>query len=205
VNVDGFLKQAMIHGGILLIDEVTATPAHVLMCLQAVLERTPGQPPRLVDSRTSEIVEAHPRFRVIVSDNTNGQGDVTRSYQGTNVMNEAFRNRFGLWMDKTYPEPSAWSEILQTKTKVLPAVADQIVKIAGIVNSGSAMLGAPGGTVTCNSVVSPRDTLNVARLAVILGQLKAAFQMGLIKAMHKENPDRQFIEDTIRNVLGGAA
>jgi len=198
--VDGVLIQAMLTGAVLLIDEITLTPSHVLMALQGVLERAPGQPVTFPNTRNNETIVAHPRFRIIVTDNTNGQGDMTGAHIGTNVINEATRNRFIQWLHKVYPAPKAWKSMLINKTGISSTVADQILKVAAAVNKGSAMLSAKA--VTSNLIVSPRDTLAVARLAVSFGNLKAAFSVGMVNAIDPTSPDHQFLKDTVRNVVG---
>lgn len=85
----GVLPLAMQQGAILNIDEITALPAEVLFELQAVLEGD-----NLVLSKNrGEVVAPQPGFVVVASDNSLGLGEATE-YIGTNVMNEAFRDRF---------------------------------------------------------------------------------------------------------------
>lgn len=209
--VDGVLIQAMLNGGILLIDEVTATPAHILLVLQAVLERADNPHGLWADGKThctfvnsangGETIHAHPRFRIIVTDNTNGQGDVTGAFAGTNVMNEATRSRFTQWLHKDYPAEGAWRKMLKAKCGIDAETAKAIVGIAVDVNKGSAQLGST--TVTSNMVINPRDTLAVARLAKTFGDVGIAFKVGVVNSMNPTDPDRQFIVDLIKAKLTG--
>ena len=207
--VDGVLPQAMLNGGILLIDEITATPAHILLVLQAVLERAEN-PEELWangESHTTfvntinggETIHAHPRFRIIVTDNTNGQGDITGSFAGTNVMNEATRSRFTMWLHKEYPSTGAWRAMLRNKTGVDAETAKAIVGVAQDVNKGSAQLASQ--TVTNNMVINPRDTLAVARLVKSFGDIGVAFKVGVINSMNPGDPDIQFVTDLIKAKL----
>lgn len=211
---DGLLIQAMLNGGVLLVDEVSVAPPGVLMALQAVLERSGGD----VDSvwrdggswcsyinteNGGEVIHAHPRFRIAVTDNTNGQGDATGAYSGTNVMNEAFRSRFTQWLRKDYPAQSVWIKILTNKVRGLSKNdATRIVQVALDVNEGSALLGSK--KVTNEAVINPRDTLAVARLFMVFGDLSIAFKVGVLDSMQGDSPDRQFIADLVRNREGGA-
>lgn len=207
---DGILIQAMLNGGVLLIDEFTATPAHVLMILQGVLERAndPAACWKEGESHVEfvntanggEVIHAHPRFRIIVTDNTNGQGDETGAYAGTNTMNEATRSRFTQWLLKSYPDEAAWRAMLKDKEGVSADVAKAIVQIAMEVNKGSALLGAE--TVTNGIVISPRDTLAIARLSRTFGDIGIAFRIGVINSMNSNDPDAQFLGDLIRAKLG---
>lgn len=198
--VDGPLILAMLYGGILLIDEITATPAHLLMGLQAVLERRDGVPVRFVNTRTGDVVEAHPNFRVMVTDNTNGRGDLRGAHIGTNVMNTAFLNRFNQWVHQSYPPKDAWVKIIEKKGQVNAEVAAKIHLVAETVNKGSALLGAT--TITSNLVVSPRDTIAVAKLAVAFGNVAVAFNVSMVHGLEPSGPDYQFLKDCVRNTLG---
>jgi midasin (ATPase involved in ribosome maturation) len=205
------LPQAMVNGGILLIDEVTATPAHILLVLQSVLERAENPAALWAAGKAhttfgnsmngGETIHAHPRFRIIVTDNTNGQGDVTGAFAGTNVMNEATRSRFTMWLHKDYPAEGAWRKMLRNKIGVDSDTAKAIVGVAMDVNKGSAQLGAT--TVTNNMVINPRDTLAVARLCLRFGDIGIAFKVGCINSMNPGDPDRQFVTDLIKAKLTG--
>lgn len=207
---NGVLVEAMLNGGCLLIDEVTATPAHILLVLQAVLER-PTDPhdcwskgkthAKFYNSQTGQTIHAHPRFRIIVTDNTNGQGDITGSFAGTNVMNEAMRSRFTMWLHKEFPSRGNWTKMLRDKCGVTSAVASAIVGVAIDANKGSSQLGAM--TVTNSMVINPRDTLAVARLARTFGDVAIAFKVGVINSMNPSDTDRTFLSDLIKTKLTG--
>jgi hypothetical protein len=85
----GPLPQAMMQGAGLIIDEITACPAEVLFELQAVLEGNP----LVIKKNRGEVIQPQPGFTIIACDNTIGLGEASE-YVGTNVMNEAFRDRF---------------------------------------------------------------------------------------------------------------
>lgn len=203
--VDGLLLRSMLNGGVLLIDEITATPPHILLELQQVLERSidpaadwrRGVPHcRFYCKQTSEIVEAHPRFRIIATDNTAGTGDVTGAYAGTNALNEAFRSRFTQWYRKEYPDPETWADIIEANTGCAPRDAAEIVKIAIDCNRVSSLL--PG---TINSDVSfainPRDTLSIGRQTLVYGDIGIAFLVAYVDRL--EGTDREFLLDVLRN------
>lgn len=203
--VDGILLRAMLNGGLLLIDEITATPPHILLELQEVLERSIDPHGdwrrgvahcRYYCKQTSEIIEAHPRFRIVATDNTAGIGDTTGAYAGTNALNEAFRSRFTQWYRKDFPDFETWVDIIEANTGCAPSEATSIVKIATDCNRVSSLL--PG---TINSDVSfainPRDTLAIARLTKIYGDIGLAFLIGYVDRL--EGGDREFLLDVLRN------
>lgn len=82
--------------GLLILDEATAVPSEVLFELHAVLE---GEPLIIKKFRGLE-VKPEPGFGVMINDNTIGQAEANE-YVGTNMMNEAFRDRF-LFLDYDY-------------------------------------------------------------------------------------------------------
>lgn len=196
--VDGLLIRALLNGGVLLIDEVTAIPAHILIELQQVLERPPSG--RVVYTNKyngGEITEAHENFRIICTDNTNGRGDTTGAYAGTNAMNESFRSRFSQWFRKEYPATEPWIAMLVRKIGIVEDVARKIVKVAEEVNSVSCLL--PGAKVRTDVgfAVNPRDTLDVARLYAAYGDIGLAYDVGLLDGL--DGSDRVFFRNLLRN------
>lgn len=208
--VDGVLIRAMLNGGILLIDEITAAPPHILLALQAVLEQAPSVEAAWAADKShcqfvnvangGEVIHAHRNFRIVVTDNTNGQGDVSGMFAGTNVMNEATRSRFTQWHVKDYPERATWARMLVAKGGVGTKVAAKIVDVAFTVNEGSAALGSV--RVTNNLVINPRDTIAVARLAKRFGSQTIAWKVGFLNSLHPTDPDRQFLVDLVKNSVG---
>jgi MoxR-like ATPase len=209
--VDGVLIRAMLNGGILLIDEFTGTPPHVLLALQAVLENVPNPVQAWEDgeshttfvntSNGGEVVHAHKNFRIIVTDNTNGQGDSTGLFAGTNVMNEATRSRFSQWFRKDFPSKEEWIDILHAKEPKLHIRSVQsIVEVAITSNKQSRALGAPTGV--CDLIINPRDTLAVARLAGIYGSVSTAFMVSIGNAIDPTHPDAVYIRDLLKNIVG---
>lgn len=87
---DGILIHAMKNGGILLLDELDAAKPEILFVIQRVLEDGKLV---LVENGAIEIT-AHEDFRIIGTANTLGKGDGAVKYSGTNVLNEAFLDRF---------------------------------------------------------------------------------------------------------------
>jgi cobaltochelatase CobS len=82
--------------GLLIVDEATAIPSEVLFELHAVLEGAP----LVIKKFRGMTIEPKPGFGVMINDNTIGQAEANE-YVGTNMMNEAFRDRF-LFLDYDY-------------------------------------------------------------------------------------------------------
>ena len=103
---DGPVITAMSRGALLLLDEVDLG-SNKLMCLQPVLE---GKAVYL--KKTNRVVHPTAGFNVIATANTKGKGSDDGRFIGTNVMNEAFLERFSITMEQEYPAAKIESKIL---------------------------------------------------------------------------------------------
>jgi cobaltochelatase CobS len=93
--IDGVLPTAMREGLWLIVDEVDFAEPAILAVLTAVLEPN-GR--LLLKEKGNEIVEAHPSFRLFATANAVGAMSQYRHlYQGANVMNEAFLDRWRVY------------------------------------------------------------------------------------------------------------
>lgn len=103
---DGPVIIAMQRGALLLLDEVDLG-SNKLMCLQPVLE---GKSVFL--KKINRLVHPEKGFNVIATANTKGKGSDDGRFIGTNVMNEAFLERFSITMEQEYPSMKIESKIL---------------------------------------------------------------------------------------------
>jgi hypothetical protein len=103
---DGPVITAMSRGAVLLLDEVDLG-SNKLMCLQPVLE---GKSVYL--KKTNRVVQPSKGFNVIATANTKGKGSDDGRFIGTNVMNEAFLERFSITMEQEYPASKVETKIL---------------------------------------------------------------------------------------------
>lgn len=100
--VMGLLAEAMREGWWVVLDELDAALPSVLFVLQSVLEEGNRA---LQIPETNEYIEAHPNFRLFATSNTIGYRSMMRArHAGTNMMNTAFIDRFGMIIDVDYPE-----------------------------------------------------------------------------------------------------
>jgi MoxR-like ATPase len=105
---DGPVVIAMRKGIPILIDEIDAGSANLLMCLQGVLE---GKP--LYIKAKNEIVYPQKGFNVVATANTKGKGSDDGRYIGTNVLNEAFLERFAVTFEQDYPNAKIEQKIIE--------------------------------------------------------------------------------------------
>jgi len=106
--VYGPVLIAMKLGAVLLLDECDAGAPNTLLCLQPILE---GKP--YYFKLNNEVITPAPGFTIIATANTKGKGNDDGKYVGTNVLNEAFLERFAITMEQTYPNINTESRIIK--------------------------------------------------------------------------------------------
>ena len=104
---DGPVIQALNRGAILLLDEVDLA-SNKILCLQSILE---GKGVFL--KKVGRFVKPAKGFNIIATANTKGKGSDDGRFIGTNVLNEAFLERFALTFEQDYPTPKTEQKILE--------------------------------------------------------------------------------------------
>ena len=112
---NGPVIEALERGAILLLDEIDLA-SNKILCLQSVLE---GKGVFL--KKLGRYVKPANGFNVFATANTKGKGSEDGRFIGTNVLNEAFLERFALTFEQEYPTP-------KTEQKILEKVAASIGK-----------------------------------------------------------------------------
>ena len=127
--VEGPVLIAMRNGTALLLDEIDAGSANTLLCLQPILE---GKP--YYFKLKNEMVVPAPGFNVFATANTKGKGSDDGRYIGTNVLNEAFLERFAVTFEQEYPSAKIEVKIIKNLMESFNAVdedfAETLVKWA---------------------------------------------------------------------------
>ena len=103
---NGPVIEALEKGAVLLLDEVDLASNKVL-CLQSILE---GKGVFL--KKIGRYVRPAAGFTVIATANTKGKGSDDGRFVGTNVLNEAFLERFPITFEQDYPTPVTEAKIL---------------------------------------------------------------------------------------------
>jgi len=104
--VPGPVLVAMERGAVLLLDEIDLG-CHLIMCLQSVLEGKGKYIPKI-----GKYVRPAAGFTVFATANTKGKGDAEGRFIGTNMMNEAFLERFDFTYEQDYASSSVEKKIL---------------------------------------------------------------------------------------------
>jgi len=104
---NGPVIEALERGAILLLDEIDLA-SNKILCLQSVLE---GKGVFL--KKIGKFVKPTAGFNVVATANTKGKGSDDGRFIGTNVLNEAFLERFPVTFEQSYPAPSVEQKILE--------------------------------------------------------------------------------------------
>lgn len=188
---DGVLVNAAIHGHWLMIDEIDAMPPHIAFVMHGVLE---GNRHLVLMGDDARKVKFHPDFRIIATANTLGRGDDSGMYAGTNVMNEAFLDRWGVTIKADYPDESTEANILTARTGVDGATARKMVSIAKKVREACA-------NEQCFVTISTRRLIDWAQKTVRLNDARRAAALTVINKMGED--DAKFVDSVIQRYFGG--
>ena len=127
----GPVAIAMERGAVLLLDEVDLA-SNKIMCLQPVLEGN-----GIYIKKINRYIKPAKGFTVIATANTKGRGSDDGKFIGTNILNEAFLERFPITMEQPYPSLSVEKKIVlgsMTKYgKVDEEFADKLVTWAEVI------------------------------------------------------------------------
>ena len=168
--VYGPVVEAMRNGAVLLLDEIDLASSKI-MCLQPVLE---GK--GVFVKKTGEWISPAPGFTVIATANTKGKGDVDGRFVGTNVLNEAFLDRFDWTMEQDYASRATETKILVKKMekygKVDDDFADYLTRWAEITRKAF-----KEGAI--DEIITTRRLENICKAFSIFGDRKTAVDLAL--------------------------
>ena len=103
---NGPVVEALERGAVLLLDEIDLA-SNKILCLQSILE---GKGVFL--KKIGKFVKPAEGFTVVATANTKGKGSDDGRFVGTNVLNEAFLERFPVTFEQAYPSPSIEQKML---------------------------------------------------------------------------------------------
>ena len=152
----GPLALAMRYGGICLVNELDMASPEVAAGLHGILDGSP----LCIPENGGELIIPHPMFRFVATANTNGAGDDTGLYQGTQRQNLAFTDRFIL-CEMGYPDSSVEKKLLRDRYPTLPvSLCETMVDYANEVRrlfmgevSGSSLSGSIEITFSTRSLL----------------------------------------------------
>ena len=123
---NGPVIEALERGAVLLLDEIDLA-SNKILCLQSILE---GKGVFL--KKIGRQVSPAAGFNIFATANTKGKGSDDGRFVGTNVLNEAFLERFPVTFEQEYPSAATETKIL-TNAGCDADFADNLIKWAGVI------------------------------------------------------------------------
>ena len=171
---NGPVVEAMERGAILLLDEIDLA-SNKIMCLQSVLE---GKGVFL--KKIGKHIAPKAGFNVFATANTKGKGSDDGRFIGTNVLNEAFLERFPITFEQQYPTISIETKILTNVAQSLkiPMIGEHTDFIKHLCNWSDIIRKtfADGGI---DEVISTRRLVHIIKAYSIFGKKDKALKVCL--------------------------
>ena len=165
---NGPVIEALERGAILLLDEIDLA-SNKILCLQSVLEGN-----GVFLKKIGRFVRPARGFNIFATANTKGKGSDDGRFIGTNVLNEAFLERFPVTFEQSYPAIKSEEKILQNVASTL-GVDDtdffkRLVDWADIIRKTF----YDGGV---EEVISTRRLVHIVRAYAIFGKKEKAIEV----------------------------
>ena len=162
---NGPVIEAMERGAVLLLDEIDLA-SNKIMCLQPILEGN-----GVFVKKINKFVKPALGFTVVATANTKGKGSEDGQFIGTNVLNEAFLERFPITFEQKYPsvkiETKIISKMLETENAKDDEYASNLVNWADIIRKTY----TEGGV---DEIISTRRLVHIAKAySIFRNKLKA--------------------------------
>ena len=162
---NGPVIEAMERGAVLLLDEIDLA-SNKIMCLQPILEGN-----GVFVKKINKFVKPALGFTVVATANTKGKGSEDGQFIGTNVLNEAFLERFPITFEQKYPsvkiETKIISKMLETENVKDDEYATNLVNWADIIRKTY----TEGGV---DEIISTRRLVHIAKAySIFRNKLKA--------------------------------
>ena len=118
---NGPVVEALERGAVLLLDEIDLA-SNKILCLQSILE---GKGVFL--KKIGKFIKPSDGFQIFATANTKGKGSDDGRFIGTNVLNEAFLERFAVTFEQEYPTTAIETKILNNYCRELDCLNDKFI------------------------------------------------------------------------------
>ena len=118
---NGPVIEALERGSVLLLDEIDLA-SNKILCLQSILEGN-----GVFLKKVGRYVRPAEGFTVVATANTKGKGSEVGRFIGTNVLNEAFLERFPITFEQEYPKAQTEVRMLNNYCKELDCCDDKYI------------------------------------------------------------------------------
>ena len=165
---NGPVLEAMERGAILLLDEIDLA-SNKIMCLQPILEGS-----GIYVKKINKWVKPKFGFNVLATANTKGQGSEDGKFIGTNILNEAFLERFPVTFEQEYPTAKTEEKIVATK---LTSVGKSDVKFARNLVTWADVIRRTYKDGGVDEIISTRRLVHIAEAYAIFKNKMKAIQV----------------------------
>ena len=165
---NGPVLEAMERGAILLLDEIDLA-SNKIMCLQPILEGS-----GIYVKKINRYVKPKFGFNVLATANTKGQGSEDGKFIGTNILNEAFLERFPVTFEQEYPTAKTEEKIVATK---LTSVGKSDVKFARNLVTWADVIRRTYKDGGVDEIISTRRLVHIAEAYAIFKNKMKAIQV----------------------------
>ena len=187
----GPLPLCMINGWTYLADEYDFALPHVTSVYQAVLE---GKALFIKEANAgNRLIKPHPGFRFVATGNTNGSGDETGLYAGTNIQNSANFDRFAMMIHKKYLPSDAEIRILMNHTGLKQSDAAKLIQFAEMVRNAY-----EGRKIS--DTIGPRALLNIAKIGMRRGSYRAGVERSFSAKLNRV--DAEAVNQMAQRIFG---
>lgn len=201
----GPLAVAMKYGLFYIADEYDFALPNVCAVYQPVLE---GKALIIKEApKEWRVIEPHPNFRIAATGNTNGSGDETGLYQGTQIQNAANYSRFGVTAEVSYMSKKHETAVVASQARIHPRDAAKLVDFAQKVRDSF-----NGSEIS--TTISPRELINAGKLGRVMARpqelpdgtssimpdLRRGLQLAFVNRLN--SVDRQAVDDFAQHIFG---
>ena len=165
---NGPVIEAMERGATLLLDEIDLA-SNKIMCLQPILEGS-----GIFVKKINKFVKPQSGFNVIATANTKGQGSEDGKFIGTNVLNEAFLERFPVTFEQSYPQSKVEKKIL---TNTLKAAGKSDVKFIDKLTTWADVIRKTYFDGGVDEIISTRRLVHITQAYAIFDDKMKAIKM----------------------------
>ena len=205
--VHGPLSQAVRDGHLLILNEIDLMDPSELAGLNDIIE---GQP-LVIPQNGGEVIKPHPKFRLIATGNSAGQGDQSGLYQGIMQQNLAFLDRFRL-MEVGYPDAAVEKSILKSVLvsmgipvdSVMDNLSEKMIQVANEIRR--LFIGGVDGAGELSVTMSTRTLVRWVNLMIAYKRAPNALAYSLDRALtlRAEPAQREAIHRIAQDVFGDA-
>jgi cobaltochelatase CobS len=187
----GPLTLAMKYGWTYNADEYDYAHASVLSVYQAVLE---GKSLVIKEAPHEwRVVRPHENFRLVATGNTNGSGDESGLYSGTNVGNAANYSRFGIVERVDYMPKAQEARVIVNQSGVAKEDADKLVEFASLIR-------ASYDASKMSATIGPRELIYAGMIGLRRGNWITGLTLSFINRLG--NVDRETALGIAQRVFG---